>query len=192
MKTRKTLLYILTLLPLLGICMLFWLTRQFANPTIEEILFCLTTSISGTDFNTIFKFIITVFVPAIIYTCMYFLIFKYLKDEKKQKIYRILLLIFALCEIAVMGLYAQKKLNVVGYFKAQKNDSTFIKDNYVKVDYSQIKVPTQKNNLIVIYLESMESTFSSIQKGGKYKKNYIPNLTKIAENNISFSDSEKM
>ena len=93
MKTRKTLLYILTLLPLLGICMLFWLTRQFANPTIEEILFCLTTSISGTDFNTIFKFIITVIVPAIIYTFIYFLIFKYLKDEKKQKIYRILLLI---------------------------------------------------------------------------------------------------
>lgn len=89
---------------------------------------------------------------------------------KKAKIYRILLLIFALCEITVMGLYAQKKLNVVGYLKAQKNDSTFIKDNYVKVDYSQIKVPTQKNNLIVIYLESMESTFSSITKGGKYKK----------------------
>ena len=172
--------------------MIFWLTRQFANPTIEEILFCLTTSISGTDFNTIFKFIIIVIVPAIIYTCIYFLIFKYLKDEKKQKIYRILLLIFALCEITVMGLYAQKKLNIVGYLKAQKNDSTFIKDNYVKVDYSQIKVPKQKNNLIVIYLESMESTFSSITKGGKYKKNYIPNLTKIAENNISFSDSEKM
>lgn len=89
------------------------------------------------------------------------------------------------------GVICSKKLNVVGYLKAQKNDSTFIKDNYVKVDYSQIKVPTQKNNLIVIYLESMESTFSSITKGGKYKKNYIPNLTKIAENNISFSDSEK-
>ena len=32
-----------------------------------------------------------------------------------------------------MGLYAQKKLNVVGYLKAQKNDSTFIKDNYVNI-----------------------------------------------------------
>lgn len=172
--------------------MLFWLTRQFANPTIEEILFCLTTSISGTDFNTIFKFIIMVIVPVIIYTCAYFLIFKYLKEEKKQKIYRIILLIFGICEIGALCLYAQKKFDIIGYVKSQKNDSTFIKDNYIKVDYNEIKIPSKKNNLIVIYLESMESTFASVEKGGQYPKNYISNLTRIAEKNTSFSDSEKL
>ena len=113
------LLYILTLIPMLLICMLFWLTRQFANPTIEEIMFCLTTPISGTDFNTILKFIIMVILPALIYTCAFFLIFKFLKDEKKQKIYRILLLIFGICEIVVACLYAQKKLDIINYVKSQ-------------------------------------------------------------------------
>lgn len=192
MKTKKILLYILTLIPMLLICMLFWLTRQFANPTIEEIMFCLTTPISGTDFNTILKFVIMVILPALIHTCTFFLIFKFLKDEKKQKIYRILLLIFGICEIVVACLYAQKKLDIINYIKSQNNDSTFIKENYVKVDYNKIKIPKKKNNLIVIYLESMESTFATVEKGGQYKKNYIPNLTKIAENNTSFSDTDKL
>lgn len=192
MKAKKILLYILTVIPALLICMMFWLTRQFANPTIEEIMFCMTTSISGTDINTIFKFTTIVIVPIILYTVIFFLIFKFLKEEKKKKIYRIILFIFGIVEIITLCFYAQKKLDIIGYIVDKNNDSTFIKDNYVNVDYNELKEPIKKNNLIVIYLESMESTFASVKKGGQYKKNYIPNLTKIAEENTFFSDSDKL
>ena len=38
--------------------------------------------------------------------------------------------------------------------------------------------------LIVLYLESMESSFSSVSEGGAYKYNLIPNLTAFGEDYV--------
>lgn len=38
----------------------------------------------------------------------------------------------------------------------------------------------------------MESTYASVEAGGGKPENYIPNLTRLAEENISFSDTDKM
>lgn len=46
-------------------------------------------------------------------------------------------------------------------------------------------------NLICIYLESMETTYASKAVGGAQADiNYIPNLTLLAQNNITFSDGD--
>lgn len=48
-------------------------------------------------------------------------------------------------------------------------------------------------NLIVIYLESMETTYLPISEGGSQETvNYIPNLAALAKENISFSDSDAL
>ena len=48
-------------------------------------------------------------------------------------------------------------------------------------------------NLIVIYLESMETTYLPIAEGGSQETvNYIPNLAELAKENISFSDSDAL
>ena len=67
----------------------------------------------------------------------------------------------------------------------------FIENNYTKVEYDNIVFPKDKNNLIVIYLESMESTFADKSSGGVYDKNYITKLTKLAKENLSFSNKEE-
>lgn len=55
-----------------------------------------------------------------------------------------------------------------------------------------ITFPDKKRNLIYIYLESMESTYASLDEGGAYEHNYIPELTLLAKskNTINFSNSE--
>ena len=46
-------------------------------------------------------------------------------------------------------------------------------------------------NLIYIFLESMETTYASSAVGGAQPSvNYIPNLTALAQNNLSFSDGK--
>lgn len=46
-------------------------------------------------------------------------------------------------------------------------------------------------NLILIYLESMETTYASTDVGGAQSGiNYIPNLTRLAEEHTSFSDCD--
>ena len=44
-------------------------------------------------------------------------------------------------------------------------------------------------NLIYIYMESMENTYSQVDLGAGERVNLIPELTSLAENNISFSNS---
>ncbi|MCR5673054.1 MAG: hypothetical protein K6F87_05000, partial [Lachnospiraceae bacterium] len=57
-------------------------------------------------------------------------------------------------------------------------------------DETKIK-SDKKKNLIYIYMESMETTYASREVGGEQpENNYIPNLTRIADENISFSDEE--
>ena len=65
-----------------------------------------------------------------------------------------------------------------------------VEDNYVDPDRVNITFPEQKRNLIYLYLESMESTYADKASGGAFDKNYIPELTQLAADNISFSNSE--
>lgn len=69
---------------------------------------------------------------------------------------------------------------------------TSVYDNYYQdanVDYENSK---DTNNLITIYIEQMEGTYSDKEHGGFYDINYIPNLTKLSEENITFSNTDKV
>ena len=67
-----------------------------------------------------------------------------------------------------------------------------IEDNYVNPSQTTITFPEKKRNLIYIYLESMESTYSDKKDGGAYDHNFIPALTNLALDNINFSNSDKL
>lgn len=64
--------------------------------------------------------------------------------------------------------------------------SKFFVDNYVNPDSVKITPPEQKRNLILIYLESLETTFSDKEHGGNQDTNLIPEITELALQNISF------
>lgn len=67
--------------------------------------------------------------------------------------------------------------------------STFIEENYVEPNEVSITFPEKKKNLIYIYMESVETTLQDkVDSTGKHI-NYIPNLTELQSNNISFNKS---
>ena len=53
-----------------------------------------------------------------------------------------------------------------------------------------IEFPEEKRNLICIYLESAETSAQDKANGGLFDTNYIPELTEIAAENVSFSQSD--
>lgn len=74
------------------------------------------------------------------------------------------------------------------YVQSVTNVSSIFESKYVSPDDVAIMFPEKKRNLIVIYMESMEATYASIQDGGGKPVNYIPELTKLAKENVSFSN----
>lgn len=73
------------------------------------------------------------------------------------------------------------------YLYLQSRESTIYEDLYVDPDTVGLRFPEKKQNLIHIYLESMETTYEDTASGGQWDTNLIPQLTQLSEENVSFS-----
>ena len=82
-------------------------------------------------------------------------------------------------------------------FKTIKKDTTaeivekkskFIEEKYIETKNVKINFPKEKKNLIYIYLESFENTYSNKENNGQQATNLIPYLTKLANDNTNFSN----
>lgn len=69
----------------------------------------------------------------------------------------------------------------------------FIAAHYVNPRSVSLVFPEEKRNLIYIYLESMELTYTDAASGGAFEQNVIPELTELALENECFNgDSEQL
>lgn len=73
------------------------------------------------------------------------------------------------------------------YIKNSREESTFYETYYVNPDSVELTFPTNKRNLIYIYVESLESTYERVELNDK-TVNLIPKLKKIADENINISN----
>lgn len=98
-----------------------------------------------------------------------------------------------LCSVCMMlGLINQVHIgwNVLGvdeYLEQRSHYSSLYEDYYVQPDEVQITFPEKKKNLIYLYCESMEATYSDKEHGGAAEDNLIPNLTSLALDNECFN-----
>lgn len=69
--------------------------------------------------------------------------------------------------------------------------SKVYKEHYANPDSIKISPPEKKRNLILIYLESLETTFADKLHGGNQEENLIPEITKLAIQNINFGRTEQ-
>ena len=113
--------------------------------------------------------------------------FKLIPFTIKTKIF--LFLIFLILSI----LYSFSILKIMNYISKQFQLSTLFEDYYVNPRDVEITFPENKKNLIYIYVESLEMSSASIKNGGLISNDsYIPNLEKVAQDNINFSDKNNL
>ena len=85
------------------------------------------------------------------------------------------------------------RLNVTEYIRNVSSQTTLYEDHYVAPDSVAITRPEQKPNVICLFLESMETTYASREDGGMQPDhNFMPNLTLLAQENVSFSDTDRL
>lgn len=78
-------------------------------------------------------------------------------------------------------------LKIGDYIEEQSVYSTLYEDKYVEPDPSLLTFPEKKKNLVYIYLESMENSFTDKAHGGGYDVALIPELTALAKEHTDFS-----
>lgn len=167
-----------------------WMFATWTNLSMDELVYHLTAPLDGTNTDMIWDYVRVCAVPTIL--VIFFLILILIAWRKKEKVhlFRGIINLVALVGIIVRLGYTWTELGVGDYLKDQNTESKFIEDEYVDPTDVEVVFPEQKRNLIYIFLESMETTYSDVDDGGAFDENVIPELTEIAQTNEDFSGAD--
>ena len=186
-----------------------YINENFYNVTIEQLLFSVQMS-EGTSTSVVIdgaKYVLTrVLITYIILFLIALIIKKTRKKYTSINLYirskKINLSLvpfsngfkafacFALLLVSVY--YCASGFEVFAYLDNSETKEDFFKDNYVDGRDVEIKAPKEKQNIIYIYVESLESSMVTTNNKGAFNKKIIPNLEKLANQNINFSNNNKI
>ena len=194
-KVKKILgFFCLFVLVLLGVLLVFtvkWLLKTWGLLTIDEIVYHMKSSLDGTNPDMIRQYITGYGLKALLIVVLLFAGLIGIAFKKPQWEKRYILILVA---VGVLGLgYAFFEFNAnfgaISYLKNELFGSSedFIAEHYVDPGTVDVSFGDTKQNLIYIYMESTEMTFSNQANGGAFEENVIPELTDLALQNDCFA-----
>lgn len=169
-----------------------WMFDTWANLTMDELIYHLKAPLEGTNEDMIWDYILKCILLTIIIFIIVYVIMKMInKKGKKNGKFLGVICVVSIGVMCISIYNVWTKLDVGEYISGQNEFSTFIDDNYVDPRDVDIVFPEKKRNLIYIFLESMETTYTDEKNGGAFEENVIPELTKLAQENEDFSGKSK-
>lgn len=180
-----------------------WYVSVFGNTGFDSILYTLFSDLGGVESGMVFDYLTVALLPCIIISAAYALVLT-LKVKRSLILHigkkiKLKLLPISKAKTRIVSLFlsiifivsAALKVDMVIYLiNSLSISSTFIEENYVDPKATNITFPEEKRNLIVIYLESMETSFTSAEYGGGNDVNPLTELCNLAEANINFSQND--
>lgn len=200
------------LLTLLGNIIFFltvWLLQKYDKVCFDQILYQISTSTVGTPKNLSFSAVLRVGGFTVLATAAEIFLYLFLSGRLKRifgrfRIYvsysskricsfferRVLAL--SLAVLIAGSAFFLIRLDVVGYLYTISTDSDFIEEHYVDPAEVALSFPETKRNLIYIFLESMETTYGDPSAGGPIVSDFMPELTQLQKEHVSFSGKDGM
>lgn len=167
-----------------------WINKSFGHLDFEQLLFLVVSDGQGTaiDWMQVLNFILF-FLPIWVITTM---VIYYIKKNNitfnlKSKAIKLLSLVIVFCMIFAYDY----QFKIFSFFINGSTESDLYERYYVDPTDTALTFPNQKQNLIYIVLESMETGFSEIVIDEEVV-NLIPNLEYLAQNYTSFSNSNAL
>lgn len=174
-----------------------WWSDNYFGVGLEQIIFTMTAPMKGANSGVVVRdafcaCLPIISPPCIIYALLVFIDIKFGSKIKLRRVLRRVISSICVATLILSVIYANNIYNVVDYVKIKNDTTTIYEDYYIDPNLVSITSDGNTKNLICIYLESMENSYSSVNEGGFQKKNLIPNLTELANSNISFSNSQNL
>lgn len=141
---------------------------------------------SGTPIAYYIKYTIFAFIPALIVLLLTIYAFRRYKQPQHRKI-RTCLHVLVVVVMLLAFTNFERYTHVTRHLWYNFYDNPLIENNYVDTKNVALTFPAKKQNLIYIWSESMESSYQDPANGGCMKENLIPELTRLAKDNYSFS-----
>ena len=189
-----------------------YMKYKFSNETIDEIYFYLVNGAEKSDVNVFisaikeclwFGLLLIFLIIGLFHNILikYRFIVKFIRNKKedlKIQLYPIKLvynhkIIFTFLLTFILGYMSCDNMKVFAYFENNIVSSDFIEANYVYPEKAKVTF-NKKNNLIMIFVESLETTFFTKKQGGDWDYEVIPELYDLLfeEDSIYFSSDDKV
>ena len=162
-----------------------WAFNYFGLSCFEQIIFHLKVPIEGTNTQFVGDWIKKCFLKALILSLALWLPNAW---EPYARLYGTV----CLCCFVSCIIYGLFKIGIVEYIMNQFRTTDLYEKYYVDGKNVQITFPEKKRNLIMIYVESLETTYTSKKNGGGYDDDLIKELTDLAKDNLNFSHQESL
>ena len=165
-----------------------------------ELYYYFISETTGTGMDIILDGIKSCFLFFTLLLIIFYLPISYIKNKeiiiKNKKIYPTIFykhkiaysLIIFIISILVLG----KTINFDKFYINTKETTKIYEKYYKNTNEVTLKMPENKRNLILIYLESMESSLMSKENGGTFETSRIPELENLALSNLNFSNTNKI
>lgn len=170
---------------------IYWALNTFPLRDANVVMLTLQEPFDDFAYSMIKQYLATTIPQALIITAILTIFLYAILNKTKKR-----LIFIGVYFAATIALFISD-IPISEYIHILKNEpeksasySKFFVENYVNPDSVKITAPEQKRNLILIYLESMETTFSDKAHGGNQDTNLIPEITQLAQQNINFGKSK--
>lgn len=202
MKRRRIISVLTVVLVFIGLLLVkvaIWVPETFGDIPFEQVLFHVMVPMKGTDTSFVDSFIQDCLpMPCIISGLL--LIFCILKDWKVSRDIKngefrhvrnnVLIIITSLSCLFVYVFGITDCVHAIGideYWYNVSHPSKLYEEYYVDPSSVKYSFPEQKRNLVYIFMESMETTYEDTEHGGAFEESRMPELTELADNNLTFS-----
>jgi phosphoglycerol transferase len=176
--------------------MLLWFKKEFVYITLDQLLYYALMPLTGVRLNVLANIFIEVLFPSLLFLSLALAIC-HLKFSKKNSNISIGLFEKEMILILFSGIFLFVTVLLVGTIikvpqaikKHFEPYSTFYEENYIDPQDVVFSFPEQKRNLIVLFLESLESGFLSLEQGGAFREELIPGIYNLVQTHVNFSNS---
>lgn len=202
MNTFRIIFFLVWILFLVVFFALRWYEQTF-NVDFDALLYTIAAPTKGTGNEVVETAMLKIIPPIVIFAMLYWVSYLSYKKRSETEIlvigrkrecinpvhYRRLLRLVNVVSIIFFVIAAAVILKLPQYIRSISQMSTIYEEHYVDPDNVKLVAEGEQRNLILIILESMETTYTTLEEGGIHDRNYIPRLTALANENISFSNT---
>lgn len=181
-----------------------WLIDTFGPVNIDQLLYSMQ-NLGGTNTDQVYTFIDKPLIISTVITYLFLRLVHFFSkyslnfgagkrtaQQKPKKMTRFILPITVFTTFAAAVLLS---VNNVGFaqIKLYFEKSALFETDYIDPKETTITFPEEKRNLIYIFVESLEASYTSVELGGNQEHNLLQELTDmIDEGAINFSNTDKV
>ena len=168
-----------------------WAFASWGALDMDEIIFHLTHPLEGAAGEIVQDYLLQGLLPAVIILAVYIILLLKLKRGRPRILCTCTFLFLVVGSGILIKDLIWSRLDMDHWIRGQIEESEFVEANYADPAEVSLTFPEKKRNLIYLFLESMEVTYTDKASGGDFAKNVIPELTSIARDYEDFSGNEK-